>query len=110
MTSNIATRSLEVELPCRARDDLAIRVLVVDDNPIDRLRASRLVEQDMRCCSVQAEDGVRALERLADHNIAIVLSDLQMAGMDGLDLVRAIRKEHPQVPVILMTAHGSENA
>ena len=82
-------------------------VLVVDDNPIDRLRASRLVEQDAQCCSVHAKDGAEALERLADRNIAMVLTDLQMAGMDGLELVRTIRKEYPQIPVILMTAHGA---
>ncbi len=109
MTTHIAIPSLEVEpLDC-ALNDLVVRVLVVDDNPIDRLRACRLVEQDAQCCSVHAKDGAEALERLADRNIAMVLTDLQMAGMDGLELVRTIRKEHSQIPVILMTAHGSEN-
>ena len=49
------------------------------------------------------------LERMADHDVAIVLTDLKMDGMDGLALVRAVRKDHPHVPVILMTAHGSED-
>ena len=38
----------------------------------------------------------------------IVVSDLQMPEMDGLELVETIRREHPGLPVILMTAHGSE--
>ncbi len=43
------------------------------------------------------------LARLADHPTSVVLTDLQMEGMDGLHLVWAIRNEHPQVPVIVMT-------
>ena len=84
-------------------------VLVVDDNPIDRLRAGRLIDQDPRCHATYAEDGTQALARLADHHTSVVLTDLQMEGMDGLNLVRAIRNEHPKVPVIVMTGHGSED-
>jgi diguanylate cyclase (GGDEF)-like protein/PAS domain S-box-containing protein len=83
-------------------------VLIVDDNPIDRLRAGRLVDRDARCRTLHAEDGNQALAIIAGRPVAAVLTDLQMEGMDGLALVRAIRKEHPQIPVILMTAHGSE--
>jgi len=84
-------------------------VLVVDDNPIDRLRAGRLIDQDRRCHATYAEDGTQALARLADHPTSVVLTDLQMEGMDGLNLVRAIRNKHPKVPVIVMTGHGSED-
>ena len=109
MTTQIAIPAFEVEPLDGPRSDPVVRVLVVDDNPIDRLRASRLVEQDPQCRSVHAKDGAEALQRLADHDIAMVLTDLQMDGMDGLELVRTIRKEHAQIPVILMTAHGSED-
>ena len=84
-------------------------VLIVDDNPIDRLRAGRLIDQDPRCHATYAEDGTQALARLANHPTSVVLTDLQMEGMDGLSLVRAIRNEHPQVPVIVMTGHDSED-
>ena len=84
-------------------------VLIVDDNPIDRLRAGRLIDQDPRCHATYAEDGTQALSRLANHPTSVVLTDLQMEGMDGLSLVRAIHNEHPQVPVIVMTGHGSED-
>ncbi|WP_165226832.1 diguanylate cyclase [Aquisphaera insulae] len=87
-----------------------VRILVVDDNPVDRLRVGRLVERDPRCRAVFAANGLEAMDRLADHAISVVLTDLQMEGMDGLELVRAIRREHAEIPVILMTAHGSERA
>jgi diguanylate cyclase (GGDEF)-like protein/PAS domain S-box-containing protein len=109
MTPQIVFPAFEVESLDGPRNHLVVRVLVVDDNPIDRLRAGRLVEQDTQCCAIHASDGAEALERLGDSDIAMVLTDLQMAGMDGLELVRTIRKEHSQIPVILMTAHGSED-
>src|SRR5208283_3985595 len=84
-------------------------VLIVDDNPIDRLRAGRLIDQDPRCHATFAEDGTQALARLANHPTSVVLTDLQMEGMDGLSLVRAIRNKHPQVPVVVMTGHGRED-
>ncbi len=89
---------------------LVAEVLVVDDNPIDRLRAGRLVDQDQRCHATYAENGTQALECLATQRTSVVLTDLQMEGMDGLNLVRAIRNEYPKVPVIVMTGHGSEDA
>ena len=88
---------------------LVAEVLIVDDNPIDRLQAGRLVEQDSRCHAMYAEDGTQALAHLAEYPTSVVLTDLQMEGMDGLNLVRAIRNQHPQVPVIVMTGHGSED-
>jgi len=88
---------------------LVAEILVVDDNPIDRLRVGRLIDQNSRCHATYAEDGTEALARLADHPTSVVLTDLQMEGMDGLNLVRAIRNEYPQVHVIVMTGHGSED-
>ena len=60
MTTQVAIPTLNVEPLDSSRSELHIRVLVVDDNPIDRLRASRLVEQDAQCRSVQASDGAEA--------------------------------------------------
>ncbi len=89
--------------------DLIAEILVVDDNPIDRLRAGRLIDQDARCHAAYAVDGTQALARLGEQHTSVVLTDLQMEGMDGLDLVRTIRNEYPKVPVIVMTGHGSED-
>jgi CheY-like chemotaxis protein/anti-sigma regulatory factor (Ser/Thr protein kinase) len=55
-----------------------------------------------------ATHGAEALARVADQAPDIVVTDLQMPGMDGLELVRILRGRHPLVPVILMTAHGNE--
>src|SRR5208283_2829186 len=93
---------------CTASAESVAEVLIVDDNPIDRLRVGRLIGRDSPYRVAYAENGAVALTILADRQTTIVLTDLKMEGMDGLELVRVIRREHPQIPVIIMTAHGSE--
>ncbi|EYF02290.1 ATP-binding response regulator [Chondromyces apiculatus] len=84
-----------------------VKVLVVDDSAIDRrLAAGFLRRAGME--AVHAEHGADALDRIGREAPDIVLTDLQMPEMDGLELVEAIRRSHSGLPVVLMTAHGSE--
>ncbi|WP_438024928.1 response regulator [Sorangium sp. So ce233] len=85
-----------------------VRVLVVDDSPMDRRLSGSLLKKRAGMEPMYAENGVEALQTIARAMPEIVLTDLQMPEMDGLELVEAIRREHPYLPVILMTAHGSE--
>src|SRR5690242_2252842 len=54
---------------------------------------------------VQAASGLEAIERLAD--VDVVITDLRMPGADGMDVLRTAAKNHPHVPVIMITAYGS---
>lgn len=85
-----------------------VRVLVVDDSPMDRRLSGSLLKKRAGMEPMYAENGVEALQTIARAMPEIVLTDLQMPEMDGLELVEAIRRDHPYLPVILMTAHGSE--
>jgi CheY-like chemotaxis protein len=58
---------------------------------------------------LQANSGVSALAMIEQHQPDIVLTDLNMPEMNGLQLVEAIREQYPYIPVILMTADGSED-
>ncbi len=59
----------------------------------------------------QAEDGESALALIAARAFHVVLTDLRMPGMDGMTVVRELRREHPETEIIVLTAHGSiENA
>jgi CheY-like chemotaxis protein len=81
--------------------------LVVDDSAMDR----RLIGGLLKRAGYEvlyAENGRHALELLAEKLPDIVATDLQMPELDGLELVAAIRQQFPSVPVLLMTAHGSE--
>jgi CheY-like chemotaxis protein len=82
-------------------------VLVVDDSPVDRRLAGGLLER-FGCTVQYAADGTEAVQQIAQRPPDLVLTDLQMPGMDGLQLVAAIKSEYPLVPVVLMTAQGSE--
>src|SRR5262249_54747424 len=82
---------------------------VVDDSPVDRRLAGGLLEQQCACAVLYAADGKEALRQLAESAPDLVLTDLQMPEMDGLELVAAVKDDYPFVPVILMTAQGSED-
>jgi CheY-like chemotaxis protein/anti-sigma regulatory factor (Ser/Thr protein kinase) len=83
-------------------------VLVVDDNPLDRRLASAILEK-IGLHTTAASNGREALAMLKQQAPAVVLTDLQMPEMDGLELVGTIKENNPNVPVILMTGHGSED-
>jgi CheY-like chemotaxis protein/anti-sigma regulatory factor (Ser/Thr protein kinase) len=84
-------------------------VLVVDDNPLDRRLACSALEK-IGLATTQAANGREALNLLKkQERPAAVLTDLQMPEMDGLQLVDVIKENWAEVPVILMTGHGSED-
>lgn len=83
------------------------KILIVDDGAVDRKMAGNFV-QEAGHVPAFAEDGEAALDAIEDDVPDIVLTDMRMPRMDGLELVRTLRETHPQIPVILMTAHGSE--
>jgi CheY-like chemotaxis protein/anti-sigma regulatory factor (Ser/Thr protein kinase) len=82
-------------------------VLVVEDSPTQASEIRFLLE-DAGFDVVLASDGLAALATLAKGLPAIIVTDLQMPNMDGLALVEAVKSEYPAVPVVLITAHGSE--
>jgi CheY-like chemotaxis protein len=83
------------------------RVLVVEDSPTQAAEL-RFVLEDAGFVVDVAVDGVEALSSLEARIPDAVVTDLQMPRMDGLALVEAVRREHPSVPIVLITAHGSE--
>ena len=85
-----------------------VKILVVDDTALDRFQAGELLGEIPGWEVTYAEDGREALAALKKDVPDLVLTDLQMPEMNGLELVEAIHRDYPSVPVILMTAHGSE--
>jgi CheY-like chemotaxis protein len=88
------------------------RILVIDDSAVDRRLAGGILEkagEDLPDVKVSyAQDGKEALGMIAREAPDLVLTDLQMPEMTGLEVVEEVKRKHPGVPVILMTAHGSE--
>jgi CheY-like chemotaxis protein/anti-sigma regulatory factor (Ser/Thr protein kinase) len=84
-------------------------IIVVDDSAVDRRLAGSLLEQHLQCSVRYAGDGKEALRLIAAGLPDLMLADMQMPEMDGLELVAAVKRDYPFVPVILMTAQGSED-
>jgi len=82
------------------------RLLVVDDDPdMLRLISMRLVSAGYQVTAVTSAE--TALTQLEIEHPQLVLSDVRLPGRDGLALFDEIRKRHPSLPVILLTAHGT---
>ncbi len=83
-------------------------VLVVDDSLTDRRLICDLLRRQSDWKIEQAASGVEALARIQQNKPDVLVTDLQMPEMDGLELLNAIRQQELDVPVILITAYGSE--
>lgn len=90
-----------------ASENLVAKILVVEDDP--NLREAVTDTLELASYEVVAADsGEEALKQLALHaDIAVVVSDVNMGGMDGHELLREIKRQYAHIPVILNTAYGS---
>jgi two-component system response regulator FlrC len=85
---------------------MAIKVLLVEDDPSLREALGEtlmLAGHDFRAVGSAEE----ALEAVAEESFSLVVSDVNMPGMDGHQLLSLLRSRHAQLPVLLMTAHGA---
>src|SRR5688572_32924620 len=82
------------------------QVLIADDEPnLRRVLIAQLARDGFEVHAV--EDGEAALEVLAEHHIDVVISDLRMPKLDGMGLLKRIVTDYPDLPVIMITAHGT---
>ena len=83
-----------------------VKVLVVDDDPAVGKVLGKLLAQD-GVDSVHVPSAAGALAELARAYFDLVITDLKMPGMDGLELLRTVRGSYPETPVVLITAYGT---
>lgn len=89
--------------------ETAHNILVVDDDPTMRhLLKSALSADSPHLNVLCAQNAQEALQIIARIRTSLVISDIIMPGMSGLDLMGRIREQHPAIKVILMTAHASQ--
>jgi two-component system, NtrC family, response regulator HydG len=81
-------------------------ILVVDDDESNRVTLERLLGREGYEVT-HASTGREAMERLRAHPADLVLTDLKMPGMTGIDLLKAVRTLDPDVEVVVMTAYGT---
>lgn len=88
---------------------MTTRILVVDDSPVERVLVEGLLCKNPDYTVELAADGREALAAIAANPPDLVVTDLVMPEMDGLELVRTMRSRCPRIPAILMTAYGDES-
>ncbi len=82
------------------------RILVVDDDPnILEVLAMRLESKGFD--AVKAESAESALDQMTGQPFDLVLTDLRMSGLGGMDLLEQVHEKHTETPVIILTAHGT---
>src|SRR5436309_11518148 len=93
--------------PAEETDLMQRRILIADDNELARQQLQKLLEGDQRLKVDTASNGTEALEAICDHNYSIVITDLKMPHLDGLQLIEEVEKRCIPVTVIVTTGHGS---
>ena len=87
------------------------KILVVEDSSVDRLLVGSLLSRKQNWHVDYAHNGQEALDLLESPDEVlpdVIVTDLRMPELDGLELVRAVRESHAEIPVVLITSYGSE--
>jgi len=89
---------------------MAKTIMTVDDSPSIR-QVLGMALKDAGYIVVEAENGLDALDKLKDQRVNMVITDLNMPKMCGIDLIRNVRKnsEHRFVPIIMLTTESQED-
>ena len=86
-----------------------IRVLLVDDEiGFADILAKRLGKRGMIVTPVYT--GTRAIQSIRKHDFDVAVLDLKMEDMDGIEVLKIFKKAYPEMAVIMLTGHGSEQA
>jgi DNA-binding NarL/FixJ family response regulator len=86
-----------------------IRVLVCDDQAVVRDGLEMILNSDPKIQVVAtAEDGAQALELIPQSEPQVILMDLKMPGMNGIQATREIKKQHPDIQVLVLTTFGDD--
>lgn len=83
------------------------KVLVVDDDPVVGKSFHRVLSQDKGYTVITAHNAAEALERMREQEYDLVVTDIKMPGMDGVELAEQVKARRPWTPVVIVTGYGS---
>ena len=86
--------------------DVGAKILIVDDEP----RICQLIKELCKQEGYQTDttlSGIEALQMMKKHNYQMLLTDLKMPGIDGFELIRKAKKEHPEIRIIMVTGYAT---
>lgn len=83
----------------------SVTILVVDDEQMMRDLLTKILGRDGYQV-ISAPDGQAALEMIDRQNVDLVISDMKMPRLNGFELLKAVKKDYPEIGMIMMTAYG----
>ncbi|MFH1700882.1 MAG: response regulator [Candidatus Zixiibacteriota bacterium] len=84
------------------------KILIVDDNPNMSALLSEMLEI-FEYDSIRAADGVEAIEKVELEDFSLVITDMRMPKMSGLDLLQKIKRERPELPVVVISGYAIDD-
>ena len=86
------------------KNNASKKILIVDDEYEMRIALETTLKRE-NYQLVCAEDGKQALDQFEDHVFDLILTDVRMPKLSGLELLRAVKERSPKIPVVMMTAY-----
>jgi DNA-binding NtrC family response regulator len=81
-------------------------IMIVDDDKLSREFLIEAVTQ-LGYKAIEARSGAEALDKARQHTPDLMITDLRMPGIDGIELLKTMRTQHPEMPAVLVTAQGT---
>jgi two-component system, NtrC family, nitrogen regulation response regulator NtrX len=83
------------------------KILLIEDEAAIRRVLSRIIADENSSYYVEeAEDGIKGLEKVKEKDFDLILCDIKMPKMDGVEVLQSIKAMKPEVPVIMISGHG----
>ena len=83
------------------------KILIIEDEPAIRRVLIKILSEESETYSVdEAEDGIIGFEKIKNNDYDLVLCDIKMPKMDGVELLEAVKKIKPEIPMVMISGHG----
>ena len=83
------------------------RILIIEDEAAIRRVLTKILSEESDTYKVEdAEDGIQGLEKIKNNDYDLVLCDIKMPKMDGVELLEAVKKIKPEIPMVMISGHG----
>ena len=83
------------------------KILIIEDEAAIRRVLTKILSEESPTYLVDsAEDGLQGLEKIKNQDYDLILSDIKMPKMDGIELLEAVKKMKPEIPMVMISGHG----
>jgi DNA-binding NtrC family response regulator len=83
------------------------KILIIEDEAAIRRVLTKILSEESETYSVEdVEDGIQGLEKIKNNDYDLVLCDIKMPKMDGVELLEAVKKIKPEIPMVMISGHG----